>query len=44
MSATQALLNGAVQDPELRRDLLVGMDYELRYLRFLFENWILKNL
>ncbi len=41
LSATQALLNGAVQDPELRRDLLVGMDYELRYLRFLFENWIL---
>ena len=41
LSATQALLNGAVQDPELRRDLLGGMDYELRYLRFLFENWIL---
>jgi K+-sensing histidine kinase KdpD len=41
LSATQALLNGAVQDPELRRDLLGGMDHELRYLRFLYENWIL---
>lgn len=41
LSATQALLNGAVQNPELRHDLLGGMDNELRYLRFLFENWIL---
>ena len=41
LSANQALLNGAVQDPELRRDLLGGMDNELRYLRYLFENWIL---
>lgn len=41
LSATQALMNGAIQDPELRRDLLGGMDHELRYLRFLFENWIL---
>lgn len=41
LSATQALINGAVQDPELRRDLLGGMDNELRYLRFLYENWIL---
>lgn len=40
LSATQALMNGAVQDPELRRDLLGGMDHELRYLRFLFENWV----
>ena len=41
LSATQALLNGAVQNPELRLDLLGGMDNELHYLRFLFENWIL---
>jgi K+-sensing histidine kinase KdpD len=43
LSATQALLNGAIQDPELRRDLLGGMDHELRYLRFLYENWILMH-
>lgn len=44
LSATQALMNGALQDPELRRDLLGGMDRELHHLRFLFENWTLAEM
>lgn len=41
LSATQALLSGADEDPALRRDFLKGMEEKLFYLRFLLDNWIL---
>lgn len=37
-SATYALLNGADQDPELRRELLAGIDEELYELELALEN------
>jgi len=37
-SATQALLNGADQDPELRRELVRGIDEELQELELVVEN------
>ncbi len=37
-SATHALLNGADQDPELRRELLAGIDEELYELELVIEN------
>ncbi len=37
-SATHALLNGADQDPELRRELLAGIDEELYELELVVEN------
>lgn len=37
-SATEALLNGADQDPELRRELVSGIDEELQELELVVEN------
>jgi signal transduction histidine kinase len=37
-SATQALLNGADQDPELRKELVSGIDEELQELELVVEN------
>lgn len=41
LSATQALLNGAENDPAFRRDLLGDMEANLHYLSFMLDNWIL---
>lgn len=40
LSATQALRNGAARDPSFRRDLLGGMEDNLLFLRFVYENWV----
>ncbi len=43
LSATQALRNGAARDPIFRRDLLGGMEDNLLFLRFVYENWVVSG-
>ncbi|HUF39169.1 MAG TPA: ATP-binding protein [Anaerolineales bacterium] len=43
LSATQALMNGAANDPAFRRDLLGDMEDNLHYLRFIYENWVVSG-
>lgn len=43
LSATQALRNGAARDPIFRRDLLGGMEENLHFLRFVYENWVISG-